>query len=172
MRVSSNSEVGGGLKKRYMLFEYEPASETFSLRTVGENGDQALTIPSLAGGGFGTVFTRAGAPASLLDLHSGAQLKVLGKMMTLQKPDGPTGAWNDRHARRLLKIKGDLVAEIQKYKPQMLPPGLTADRGSKVHQGGLNLRNLSGQVESLLDVLHKYRPSKADKIRSSLVTIE
>ena len=46
-----------------------------------------------------SVQTKTGAAAEVWDLHVGATLNVMGRMMTLLKADGETSAWIERHSR-------------------------------------------------------------------------
>lgn len=159
-RVDSNSQVGGGLKRRYVTLDYNVASQIFTMRSAAE--DQDLVVP-------GALVVIAGdRPAEVWDLHVGACVTVLGRNMTLLKADLDTAKWIDAHGARLKKIKAEMLAEMQKYKPTGRSNEVVFDKGDRT-VGGLNLRHTVNQIHKLADELQQYRPSKGERERREVV---
>jgi hypothetical protein len=152
-RVDSNSQAGGGLKRRYVTLDYSVASHTFTMRSAAD--DQDLVVPGAL------VVSSGDKQAEVWDLHVGACVTVLGRNMTLLKADLETAKWIDAHAARLKKIKVEMLAELQKYKPAGRASEVVFDRGDKT-VGGLNLRHTVNQIHKLADELQQYRPSKGE----------
>ncbi|GAX74249.1 hypothetical protein CEUSTIGMA_g1698.t1 [Chlamydomonas eustigma] len=170
LRVSSNSEVGGGLKRRYITLDFELASHSFSMRTANEDQELVLAGPL-------PVLTHGGVQAEVWDLHVGAKLSIFGKPVTLLKAEGTTAAWLENHSKLLLQLKSDIISEILKYKPKSFEKNVAFNRGNgaphprghKGVQGGLCLRFTVEQVHKLLLDLQHYRPDKFEKLRSRLL---
>ena len=79
--------------------------------------------------------------------------------------------------RILLKLKSDILSDLQKYKPKSFENSLAFDRGrgspadvrgDKVKLGGLCLRFTVEQVNKLIEDLGKYRPDKLDAYRARI----
>lgn len=187
LRVDVKGNAGGGLALRTCTLEYLFASSTFTFATT--NRDQELKLEGLAGlsAPAATTATRHGAtsispklvglaspaspiaqPISLWDLHVGAHLVVLGRLVCLKHADQQTMAWHAQWSERLLRVRGQLCADIQKYKPRALGGGLTMDRGAVKAAAGKELRHLAWQVRTLIEDLRQYRPSKADAYMAAL----
>ena len=79
--------------------------------------------------------------------------------------------------RILLKLKSEILSELQKYKPKSFENSLAFDRGrgspadargDKVKMGGLCLRFTVEQLNKLLEDLEKYRPDRLDAYRARI----
>jgi len=160
-RVNVDSVVGGGLTKRYVTVDYDIASSSFSVCSANE--DQELIVSNLL-----AVTTKLGGTVEVWDLYVGATLDILGRSVTLLKADLDTAQWNDFHAKRLKKLKAELQAELQKYKPRSHSNSLMFDRGDKVHNGGLCLRFVVNQIQAMVEDLKQYRPVKAETYRKRI----
>uniref|UniRef100_A0A7S0RGA9 WW domain-containing protein n=1 Tax=Chlamydomonas leiostraca TaxID=1034604 RepID=A0A7S0RGA9_9CHLO len=160
LRVSGNSEAGGGLKRRYVTVEYDLPSQSFGIRSVTD--EQELAISNIL-----AVTSKSGGTVEVWDLHVGATLNIMGRSLALMKADGSTGIWIDHHAKRLKKLKATLLGELQKYRPRGHKPAVTHDRGDKA-SGGLSLRYTVNQINTMLDELQQYRPSVAAKLRTQI----
>jgi hypothetical protein len=168
-RVSSNSEVGGGLRRRYCTVAFDLASNTFAVRTVDADGPDSQSVIAVGNVHATSSRTSTGAPLSAWDLHVGTTVYVLGRRISLLKADLATSQWIDQHGRCLLALKQELVDEVLKYKPRSLPACLIGTRGSPAKPGTLALRPMVGQVQALIAELHQHRPSKgAGRLRTFL----
>jgi hypothetical protein len=92
LRVSSNSEIGGGLKRRYVSLDFDLVSHCFSMRTANEDQELVLAGPL-------PVLIHNGAQAEVWDLHVGAQLSIFGRHITLLKAEGATSTWLENHSK-------------------------------------------------------------------------
>eukprot|EP00798_Chlamydomonas_sp_ICE-L_P021430 gene21430-28395_t len=153
LRVSTNQEVGGGLKRRYITVEYDVQAQSFSIRSADEGHE--LIVPSILG-----VTNKFGSTVEVWDLYVGATLELLGKSVTLLKAEIETSNWIEHHGKRLLKLKTDLQGELQKYKPRAHSASLVFDKGTKRDAGGVCLRYLVNQLNTMIDDLKQYRPQK------------
>ena len=79
-----------------------------------------------------TVVGRAGHPLQEWDLHVGAELRILGRMVTLRKCSGETMRWLDYQARRLVRTKirlekagpGGYCPQRQRHPTHLAPSSL------------------------------------------------
>lgn len=165
LRVSSNTEVGGGVAARHATLEYDlhggaynlvlnnspkPASSTHVLSSAGMTRLNGLTGLTLVNG----------QPAGVWDLHVGQTVRVLGRAITLKKASLQTAQWHEQFAKKLLRQKAQLLQDLQKYKPRAHAAAVAADKGSKSTPAGLELRRLALQVRALAQDLMQYRPSQ------------
>jgi len=162
LRVSSATEAGGGLSKRYVTITFDIASCTFAIRVV--SNEQELAVGQIC-----SVTNVSGNIVDKWDLHVGAQLIILGRRVTLLKADLLTAQWADVHGRKLKALKGELLAEVQKYKPRSHKPAVSSDQ---VASGGLKLKHTIQQVQALIRDLRQYRPIKAIQFQARIAGYE
>lgn len=111
LRVSSQSEAGGGLRRYYCTLTFDSKSQTFSVKL--ESGEQGrLMLDNLH-----NVTDVHGRPVDVWDLHVGMSLILLGRKVTLLKADAYTAAWIDMHAARLKKLKDELLVSLDSIIP-------------------------------------------------------
>lgn len=173
LRVSSNSEAGGGIAPRHATLEYnlqggtynltlnnspKPASSTHLISAAGTTRLHGLTGLQLANG----------QPAGIWDLHVGVTVKALGRTITLKKASMQTTLWHEQYSKKLSKLKSQLLADLQKYKPRGHAAAVVADKGSKREAAGLELRRLALQVRAMAQDLRQYRPTQGMCHRSFL----
>lgn len=161
LRISTNQDVGGGLKRRYITVDYDISSQSFSLKSADDG--HVLQMSNILG-----VTNKFGSNVEMWDLYVGATLMIMGKSVTLLKADIHTSSWIDHHTRRLNNLRKDLLEELQKYKPRAHSNSLTFDKGTKRDAGGQSLRLLVDQINALLDDLKQYRPAKAEQFRARI----
>ncbi|KAJ9511868.1 hypothetical protein QJQ45_004547 [Haematococcus lacustris] len=164
LRISCDSIVGGGIKKRYATVTYDLASKSFSLLSSQDGQDVVL-------GPVAHVTNRAGGascrPVDVWDLHVGAKLGMLGRTVCLMKSELRTAQWIEHHAQRLLRLKAKTQAELQKYKPRAHKACVSHDKGQGP-LGGLCLSHTVKQLHVLLDDVAQYRPSVATQLREQI----
>ena len=97
------SGQGMGLRRQVRL-HFLPRSGTFQLFT--DDASAALTL---------AIEHSDGTPMQAIELHVGAKLDVLGRPMTLRSASAKTIAWIDSEAKRLVKRREGLCAQISKF---------------------------------------------------------
>lgn len=105
-RLSSNSEAGGGLKRRYVTVEYDLATQAFAIRSA-TGGEPDMDIGDIL-----AVTTKSGATVEAWDLHVGATLNIMGRTVALMKAELSTALWIDHHGKRLKKLKATLLVRL------------------------------------------------------------
>jgi len=151
------SGQGMGMRRQVKL-HYLPAHGTFQL--LAEDGP-ALTL---------SIEHPDGTPIGPQELYVGATLDVLGRPMTLRSASAKTISWIDSEAKRLLKRREALCAQLQKFRdvhkaleelgisqlylnPQMAPDSqMTLPSGGKA-----NLKRMHTEIDVLEKVLTRYR---------------
>ena len=121
-----------------------------------------------------------GMPVQIWDLYIGAQLKVLGRLVTLSAASLETVQWLDSKAKALEKLKADLLTTIAKYDTKAKPTAQVFTRGthrkdrherSQLVPAGMSLRVCVDAVRGLIEDLSRHRPSVAAKKAKVLETI-
>eukprot|EP00227_Mantoniella_beaufortii_P020357 CAMPEP_0197582480 /NCGR_PEP_ID=MMETSP1326-20131121/5686_1 /TAXON_ID=1155430 /ORGANISM="Genus nov. species nov., Strain RCC2288" /LENGTH=371 /DNA_ID=CAMNT_0043146565 /DNA_START=265 /DNA_END=1376 /DNA_ORIENTATION=- len=197
-------EVARSQERQYMVLQFHPATRTFWVQGKGlaTHTDLSELTPSrttplrYTAPMETTVLDRAGRPLEQWDLHVGAELKILGRTVTLRKCSGETMRWLDYQARRLLRTKIRAEKELSKFcfvsfahphhvglhapLDAHVTKGLARKDPYVAHQahhtevplGGLtHLRSLHNEVEYLIERLSQYRPLKpVDKDVDFLLT--
>ncbi len=152
------SGQGMGVRRQVKL-HYLPQHGTFQLFT--EDVKAALTL---------TIEHADGSPVRPEELFVGATLDVLGRPMTLRSASAKTIAWVDAEAKRLLRRREGLCAQISKFKDvhkALETVGITqlylnrlmdANTTSVPPDGGkANLARLTMEVTALEGLLQRYR---------------
>ena len=152
------SGQGMGVRRQVRL-HYLPRAQAFQL--FAEDTDAALSL---------AIEHADGTSVQATELHVGAKLDVLGRPMTLRSASARTISWIDAEAKRLLKRREALCAQISKFKDvhkalasvnisqlylnaQMAPTTQTP-----VPTGGkANLHRLHSEIEALEGLLLRYR---------------
>eukprot|EP00877_Chromochloris_zofingiensis_P012667 jgi/Chrzof1/7654/Cz02g31220.t1 len=110
-----------------------------------------------------------GDPIEHWDLHVGAQLDILGKMVVLKKANLSTQQWLDGQAGQLLAQKRALEAEVAKFapvihaggllpsKPQRSEPYGIRDKDQAPLGGKVNLRHLREDITLLAARLRQHK---------------
>lgn len=114
-------------------------------------------------------------PVEPCDLFVGAQLKVLGRMLTLRQADSPTVRWLEAEAARLRHVQRRLLDELSSYGQDVggLPSGRHAcgfDGGrlrpgwarDETPNGSASLRLILRDNEFLRRRLREYRPVRPE----------
>ena len=70
------SQIGGGLRKRYMTLKFDRANLTFDLE-MGDDDQEVKLV------GLKNITAKNGAPLDCWDLHVGAKLDIMGKTVLL-----------------------------------------------------------------------------------------
>ena len=152
------SGQGMGVHKQVRL-HFLPRHGSFQLFTDDANAPLTLHIEH-----------SDGSPVQAHELHVGAKLDVLGRPMTLRMASARTIGWIDAEAKRLLKRREALTAEISKFNdvkravesvglsslylnPQLLP----SSKASIPTGGKADIARLSKEVEALEGLLARYR---------------
>lgn len=111
-----------------------------------------------------------GMPVQAWDLHIGAQLKVLGRLVTLNSASLETTQWLEGKAVALGKLKGSLLATLKKYNTAARPAAQASVYGLKrvnrhgraeLQPGTMSLRVCIDASKKLIEEVGKYRPSVA-----------
>lgn len=148
-----NSFWNEGGERRYVYIRYNIAEGAFQMAIDQDSNLYHVPIAHSA---------RTDEPATVWDLHVGAELDILGRMTTLQHCTQTTAQWNKYWADRLMSLRTKLVEELRKYDTRKTEPWLTYNKASKA-AGSADLRFLMGQVAHLVAELEKYRPRLATK---------
>ena len=93
-----------GSTRRVVDIKFNVAAGSFEVVIDGD--DKVFTVSHIIG--------RHG-PLEAWDLHVGAELDVLGRKTTLMQGSLATTEWIEAQAKRLLKLKARLEAELRKY---------------------------------------------------------
>mmetsp|Transcript_35984 Transcript_35984/g.49961 ORF Transcript_35984/g.49961 Transcript_35984/m.49961 type:complete len:259 (+) Transcript_35984:117-893(+) len=140
-------------KRVHMLMDYFPETKTWRVKV-----DVPMSV---------NIYTREGNLLEPYDLHVGARLDVLGRVVTLRKASLDAITWLDDQARSLLKKKLQLETELGKFTHVPITTteqvyqheSLTKLNPHYALGGTVNLRGLRDELVHLSDTLEKYRPS-------------
>jgi len=154
----SKSGQGMGVRRNVKL-HYLPTAGHFQLFT--EDMQSALTL---------TIEHSDGSPVRPEELFVGATLDVLGRPMTLRSASAKTIAWVDSEAKRLLRRREGLCAQISKFKDvhkaletvgisQLYLNRLVDKDTTAVPPGGgkANLARIVMEIQALEGLLMRYR---------------
>ena len=152
------SGQGHGVRRQVSL-HYLPSHGSFQLFT--EDVQAALTL---------MIEHADGTPVGPHELYVGATLDVLGRPMTLRSASARTISWIDSEAKRLLRRREGLCAQISKFQDVhkaleragisqlYLNRQMTPDTQTAVPAGGkANLHRLYAEVAALEAILVRYR---------------
>jgi len=176
-RVDTNSNVGGGIRRRHLTLKFSIASNNCELLLDEGTGTAGRTVT------LDRVFVAAAAvevPVQCWDLHVGAQIRVLGRRIALYSASLETRQWLEGKASALSRLKEELMVELAKYSTRPQPTAISFTRGerrmdrhgrSQLVKGGMSLRLLMERIHILTEELRKFRPSIATKMARQLDSI-
>mmetsp|Transcript_20930 Transcript_20930/g.35071 ORF Transcript_20930/g.35071 Transcript_20930/m.35071 type:complete len:297 (-) Transcript_20930:69-959(-) len=138
--------------RQYMTMDYFPEMKTWRVQV-----DVPLAV---------NIYHRSGELLEPYDLHVGARVDCLGRMVTLHQASLDVLNWLDDQAQVLIKKKLELEDEVSKFihvrrttiQQTSMKLNNFAANPVRAQGGRLNLRGLWNEVIYLQQELHFYRP--------------
>jgi hypothetical protein len=139
--VRREVQVEFDVKTKFFAISIEGSSRTYILPEICENGIQL----------------------NHFDLHVGKMIKIMGRRLTLKKPDLATSTWHETEASFLEITKDSLVHELRKYVPQYEGSVVTLPallRNNQRHDQ-IDLKVQIDRIDSMYSELDRLRPDSA-----------
>ncbi|MEW5301973.1 MAG: hypothetical protein WDW36_004796 [Sanguina aurantia] len=156
LRVSGDSEVGGGLRARSATLVYDTHAGTFDVTLQDTAAEQAVVLRGLRPVHVGA---RLAERVTLWDVYVGAAFSFLGRRITLMHASAETVQWHNSQREVLEAAKVDVIHALQRLAPRSVPASIVCSRGTRA-AGGVSLRLLAQQLQAVVDQLLVFRPSK------------